>query len=154
MAHWLLQHNPARGDCGLGDGDWPVRRYRDRVTAGDDVAVWVSGKRGGVVAVGKVVDPPHPGADGPVMGVAITKAFHEAPVPRDTLKADPRFAEALVLRMPGGGNPFPVTPGEWRAIVDHVPGLPEHQFVAKTVRTAAAAGATALREAVRSVGSQ
>ncbi|MBL7258417.1 EVE domain-containing protein [Paractinoplanes lichenicola] len=146
MAHWLLQHNPARGACG--SGDWTVRRYRELITAGDDVALWHSGPGGGVAAVGTIVDAPHDS----VIGVHFTREFASRPIPRETLKNDQRFSDALILRMAGGSNPFPLTPAQWQAIVERIP--PEHQFVAATVRGAAAlaaAGATALREAVRSV---
>jgi len=54
--------------------------------------------------------------------------------------------------MPGGGNPFPIEPGQWPAIIERVP--PELHLVGRTVLGAAApaaAGATAIREAVRSV---
>ncbi len=150
MAFWLVQHNPARGDCG--SGPWLIRRYRDLITPGDDIALWLSGRAGGVSAVGTIVDAPHETADGITIGVTFTRTFTGRPIPRATLKADDRFRDALILRMPGGGNPFPLTPAQWQAITDRIP--PEHQFVAATVRGAAAlaaAGATALREAVRSV---
>ncbi|MCO8271242.1 EVE domain-containing protein [Actinoplanes sp. TRM 88003] len=146
MAYWLLQHNPARGECG--SGDWTVRRYRELITAGDGVALWHSGRGGGAVAVGTITEAAHDG----VITVEFARMFTGRPIPRDTLKADERFRDALVLRMPGGGNPFPLTPAQWQAIEERVP--PENQLVAATVRGAAAlavAGATALREAVRSV---
>ena len=42
---------------------------------------------------------------------------------------------ALVLRMPAGGNPFPVTEDEWSAIAARVAGL-----VSRTVRGAGSGG--------------
>ncbi|MEV4348469.1 EVE domain-containing protein [Actinoplanes sp. NPDC049596] len=111
MAHWLLQHNPARGHCG--DGDWVIRRYRDRIAAGDDVALWHSGRAGGVAAIGKVVSGPHESAGGTAVGVRFERWF---PVAREELQRDPRFHDALILRMPAGGNPFPVEPDQWQAI--------------------------------------
>ena len=146
MAYWLLQHNPARGACG--SGDWVIRRYRDLITAGDDVALWHSGRGGGVAAVGTITGAPRDS----VIVVSFARMFASKPIPREVLKADERFRDALVLRMAGGGNPFPLTPAQWQAITERIP--PEHQFVAATVRGAAAlavAGATAIREAVRSV---
>jgi hypothetical protein len=114
MAHWLLQHNPARGVCG--SGDWTVRRYRELISAGDDVALWLSGRGGGVAAVGAITEPPHDG----LITVDFTRWFPDRLIPRDELRHDERFRDALVLRMPGGSNPFPVTPGQWRAIVERV----------------------------------
>ncbi|MGK5681906.1 EVE domain-containing protein [Actinoplanes sp. URMC 104] len=110
MAHWLLQHNPARGACG--SGDWTVRRYQDRIEAGDDVVLWHSGRDGGVVAVGTVTEGPHDGV--------ITVVLHGTPpVARDTLRADERFRDAPILRMPAGSNPFPLTAPQWQAIAEH-----------------------------------
>ena len=115
MAHWLLQHNPARGVCG--SGDWTVRRYHELIADGDDVALWLSGRDGGVAAVGTIVAGPHDG----LVTVDFARSFLDRPIRRDALKADDRFRDALVLRMPGGSNPFPVTSEQWQAIVARVP---------------------------------
>jgi hypothetical protein len=143
MAHWLLQHNPAHERPGT---HWPIRRYRNRIAAVDDVALWASGPDGGVVGLAQVAGQPHE-------GTIELEAVRTFPViARDTLKADPRFAGALILRMAGGGNPFPLEPAQWQAIAERTPA--ELHLVGKTVLTAAAlaaAGATAIREAVRSV---
>ena len=187
MAHWLVQCNPGHWRIRdfFADGRtstvWTVRRHRDRIAAGDDVAIWLSGKAGGVVAVGRVTGEPYYGAAAPadekywtgghgrererwLMPVEFTRHFLDEPITRETLKADERFAGSLIVRMPRGSNPFPVEPGEWAAVADRVPRPPavvpwrdddgNPQMVAATVRTAAAvvaAGATAVREALRSV---
>jgi hypothetical protein len=138
---WLLQYNPVHS---LGD-NWPVRRYRDRIAAGDEVALWASGRDGGVTGLGVVA-----ARTNSTIEISDVRTFPV--ISRRLLKADPRFAGALILRMPGGGNPFPLDPDEWQAITDHVP--PELHLVGKTVLGAAAlaaAGATAIREAVKSV---
>jgi hypothetical protein len=147
---WLLQYNPAHEQPGT---RWSVRRYRDRIAAGDEVALWASGPDGGVVGFGQV-RPADPSAGGPANGMTIEiENVRTFPViRRDLLKEDPRFAGALILRMPGGGNPFPLEPGQWQAIIERAPA--ELHLVGKTVLGAAAlaaAGATALREAVKSV---
>jgi hypothetical protein len=147
---WLLQYNPAHEQPGT---RWPVRRYRDRIAAGDEVALWASGPEGGVTGFGQV--GPLGGSEvGPAKGMTIEiENVRTFPVVRrDLLREDPRFADALILRMPGGGNPFPLEPAQWQAIVERAPA--ELHLVGKTVLGAAAlaaAGATALREAVRSV---
>jgi hypothetical protein len=143
MAYWLLQHNPAHYQPGP---QWPIRRYRDRIAAGDEVALWASGRAGGVLGLGVIAGLPHDG----LVEIEAVRTFPV--IGRDVLKADPRFADALILRMPGGGNPFPLEPAQWEAVVSRAPG--ELHLVGKTVLTAAAlaaAGATAIREAVRSV---
>jgi hypothetical protein len=37
---------------------------------------------------------------------------------RDELRHDPQFAQAAILQQPFAGNPFPLTDGEWRAILN------------------------------------
>ncbi|MFI5934435.1 EVE domain-containing protein [Actinoplanes sp. NPDC051494] len=166
MAHWLLQVNPKKWplDDFLAAGGhtdaWPIRRHRDAITAGDQVALWTSGGDGGVVAVGVITGVPRRGAaddrfwpggvdDRWLLPVRFDQTFPGTTIARATLSEDPRFATTLVLRMSGGGNPFPVTPAEWEAVEERVP---PHGPVAATVRGAAAvvvAGATAVREAFR-----
>jgi hypothetical protein len=139
---WLLQYNPAHEQPG---NRWPIRRYRARIGVGDEVALWASGPGGGVTGLGQVIAT----TDG---AVEIDHVRSFPVIRREQLKDDPRFAKALILRMPGGGNPFPVEPAQWPAITERVPT--ELHLVGKTVLGAAAlaaAGATAIREAVRSV---
>ncbi|SNY73655.1 hypothetical protein [Paractinoplanes atraurantiacus] len=115
MAHWLFQHNPARGHCG--DGDWTIRRYRDRIAAGDEVALWHSGPAGGVVAMGAIVSDPHEIPGGTAVGLRFDR-WHG--ISRAELRFDTRFRDALILRMPAGGNPFPLEPGHWRALAERL----------------------------------
>jgi len=138
---WLLQYNPAHER----DNHWPIRRYRDRIGPGDEVALWASGHDGGVTGLGQVV-----ANTGGAVEIENVRTFPV--IRREVLKEDPRFANALIVRMPGGGNPFPLDPGQWQAISERVPA--ELHLVGKTVLGAAAlaaAGATAIREAVKSV---
>jgi len=139
---WLLQYNPAHEQPG---DHWPIRRYRDRISVGDEVALWASGPGGGVSGLGQVV-----AKTGHAVEIGNVRTFPV--IRRDVLRGDPRFATALILRMPGGGNPFPLDADQWQAIAGHVPA--ELHLVGKTVLGAAAlaaAGATAIREAVKSV---
>jgi 5-methylcytosine-specific restriction enzyme A len=46
----------------------------------------------------------------------------ERPIPRGEIAADPALASMLIIRMPGGGNPFPVDEAQWGAIRSHRPG--------------------------------
>ena len=176
MAHWILQANPShwRIHDFFADGrtgtTWTVRRHRDRIGPGADVAIWLSGRGGGVVAFGRITGAPRFGvaegdderywtgaaerdSDHWFVPVLFTRHFLDQPIPRDVLRDDPRFADAAILRAPSGGNPFPLDPAGWAAVVERVPHRPtEHRLVATTVRTAAAvvaAGATAVREAIR-----
>ena len=169
MASWLLQCNESQWHLrdffteGHTATDWPIRQHWKRMAAGDEVALWLSGPGGGVVAVGRVTGVPRRGVPDAEFRTASSAAqwlapvefgtqFVDHPIGREKLAADPRFAHALILRMSGGRSPLPLTPDEWAAVVDHVPpgGL---QLVATAVRGAAvvvAVGATAVREAFRS----
>jgi hypothetical protein len=44
------------------------------------------------------------------------------PVRREEFVADPRLAQAEILRVPRIGNPAALTPGEWAALVELVEG--------------------------------
>jgi hypothetical protein len=166
MAYWLMQCNESHWRIRdfFADGRtgtvWPIRQHWKRMHPGDGVAVWLSG---GAVAVGHLAGEPFFGTaedeyrtggdEGWLVPVEFTHHFLNQPIRRDVLEADPRFAGALILRMSGGRNPFPLEPDEWAAILDRVPPPGPHP-VATAVRGAAvvvAVGATAVREAFRSV---
>jgi 5-methylcytosine-specific restriction enzyme A len=141
LAHWILQCNPERyrlGDA-LRDGfeirSWTVSRYLREIAPSDEIAIWVAGSDGGVRVLGEVTSPAEQSADDPDpywvdpaesddvswrVGVRLGEPLPE-PIPRSMLAADPDFADAAIIRMPGGGNPFPVTDRQWQAIVSHTP---------------------------------
>lgn len=137
MAYWILQGNPAiydtRGALQTSTIDrWRIARHLHDISSDDQFALWISGPGGGVIALGVVTKPPERDTDpdsfwidpaegakpGWRIGVKIRRVLR-SPVPRVDLQADPGFAGSLILRMPGGGNPFPVTPEEWRALQSH-----------------------------------
>jgi predicted RNA-binding protein with PUA-like domain len=141
MAHWLLQANPQRwriddffreNPASALDA-WSITRYLDEVAAGDEIALWRAGPDAGVVALGQVTGPPfeHAGAADDYwedrekadrtrwsLPVRLSEVFTDAPVARDELRHDPQFAHAAILQQPFAGNPFPLTDGEWRAILN------------------------------------
>jgi hypothetical protein len=49
--HWRIRDF---FDDGRDSTAWTIRRHRDDISAGDDVAIWLSGRRSGVAALGKV----------------------------------------------------------------------------------------------------
>jgi hypothetical protein len=59
MAYWILQANPARyrvADALAGASNirtWTVARYRSAIVPGDRFALWATGARGGVYALGR-----------------------------------------------------------------------------------------------------
>lgn len=128
--HWLVQANPKTWDV-VGAVDarpveaWCVSRYLGRLTSGDDVGLWVSGRKAGVYAIGEVTGDAGLLTDDLAAAAQVPIRFdvllRSDPVPKAELVADPRFARSLILRMPGGGNPFPLTDDEWSAIADRLP---------------------------------
>jgi predicted RNA-binding protein with PUA-like domain len=140
MAYWLVQSNPARWRVRefFADGHqlegWSITRYRDQIQQGDDLALWLAGRDAGVVALGVVTgdvedvagiddsywtDPADAQAVRMWMPLRLTEVFLDAPITREELRQDPRFARATILSQPFAGNPFLVTDEEWAAILDH-----------------------------------
>jgi len=145
MAHWLLQNNPRKWRLAefleehtLDElGAWSVTRYLDQVSASDDLVMWLTGSDAGVIALGHATGPPYEAAgaadaywEDPEQAdrarwwlpLQLTEVFPDAPVTREELRHDPRFAQAAILRQPWAGNPFPLSDAEWQAILDRRQG--------------------------------
>jgi hypothetical protein len=143
MAYWILQANPnsdngyrifdALADVGA-IHSWRVARYRHDIAPGDEFALWASGQKSGVYAFGVVTEPAEcrvadagPYWKNPAeanrlswqVGIRIDEVLLDNPILRGELSRNPDFASALILRMPGGGNPFPVTEVQWQAILSY-----------------------------------
>ena len=95
------------------------RSYRlDLMAAGQPCLLWLSGRHDpGVHALGALTGPVHDD-DGPVVPVRFVPL--PEPVPRADLLADPRMADAEVLRMPAGSNPSWLSAGQFAAVLDRV----------------------------------
>jgi hypothetical protein len=141
MAHWLVQGNPAKWRVHefFADGNqldnWSITHYRDQIQEGDDVALWLAGQDGGVVALGTVTGEVEDVFGGDIdpywvrredadavrmrMPLRLTELFLDDPITREELGQDQRFAGAAILSQPFAGNPFPLTDDQWAAIVDH-----------------------------------
>jgi hypothetical protein len=124
MARWILQCNPKRYRLleALRDGfdvqSWTVARSRRVIAPGDEFAMWISGPGGGVCALGEItsaagqyleepdpywVDPTE--SDDVAWQVGIRLEPLAELIPRSVLTADPDFAGAAIMRMPGGATP-------------------------------------------------
>jgi hypothetical protein len=150
MAHWLVQGNPAKWRVHefFADGNqldnWSITRYRDQIQEGDDVALWLAGRDGGVVALGTVTGEVEDVFGGDIdpywvrredadavrmrMPLRLTELFLDDPITREELSHESRFAGAAILSQPFAGNPFPLSDDQWAAIVDHhgqLSGSPE-----------------------------
>ena len=140
MSRWILQCNLDRYRLldAMRDGfdvpSWTVAQHFKDMSPGDQVAIWISGPTGGVCAFGEItrgaqysidepdpywVDPPIEGEPAWNVGIQLDEPLPNL-IPKSALMADPDFAKALIVRMPGGKNPFPVTDREWQAIVSRI----------------------------------
>jgi hypothetical protein len=148
MSSWLFQWNPERWDVwaylrdnpedDFSEWTWSAVGYLDQIEPGDRVVFWIGGRPRvrGVYATGKVTN--HAFGGGGLgeyatrssdrhrshwfVPFALTQTFFDNPILAIELRMDPRFSQALILRMPGGGNPFPLEEEEWKAIADRLPG--------------------------------
>lgn len=142
MAAWLVQCNPRKYriftaiSLGRSIRTFSVNQYRDQMSIGDDVALWVSlgepGYPSGVYAAGKIrsfhwpgrVDPQfwvanEPGPD-TFVDIRFDRNIFHHPISCDELRHDRDFRSNLILRN-ARGTSFPVDPDEWHAIVRRLP---------------------------------
>ncbi|MGW0517471.1 protein NO VEIN domain-containing protein [Crossiella sp. NPDC003009] len=137
---WLLSGNPQRFDVPalLADEpqptllEWSVQpgpRAR-RMTEGQRIFLWLSGKHAGLWGAGHITGPVQPGSPrthrqywANEAQLAKTKAFvpidlqvWATPISLETVRAFPGLAELAILRQPFGANPFEVTPEQLTAL--------------------------------------
>jgi hypothetical protein len=136
--YWILQANPKIYDAvtSLGDAGrldrWRVSRYLKDLEPGNKFALWISGTNSGVYAFGVITGPVGRDKDPDPLWQDSTDGFRidwrvgirieeilDNPIRRSDLLRDPGFANAAIMRMSGGGNPFPVTDLEWEILNSH-----------------------------------
>jgi predicted RNA-binding protein with PUA-like domain len=139
MTHWLLQSNPDRYDTDRPDWftEWGMatRGLAAQLQPGDQVAIWKSGNSAGVYATATVAEgEPYETVIGPDDGFKCAEDIGkrrwcvdleggrrlDRPVLKETLRADPRFADAAILRAWRRPNPFPLSDEEWDAICSRI----------------------------------
>jgi len=133
-AIWLVQCNPRLTDIlassrtALPDA-WCVKRHTKEIRRGDRIVLWLSGADAGVYALGEVTADVHPlvptadeGCRPPVTKAALDLFLDlfDHPVARTELKADPRFADASILRQPFAANPHRLSAVAFEAILERV----------------------------------
>jgi hypothetical protein len=133
--HWLLQCNPKRWDVWSwweeeqSDLDrWTVSKHLKDMRPGDNFVLWIGGPGAGVYALGRLASGPYLTGDfddnwitaphGPMHVVDLRSELYlfDAPITKTTLAATPEFAHSLIIRMPGYGNPIPLTSEQWQVI--------------------------------------
>lgn len=109
---------------------WDFKLHDAKMQCGDRAAIWISGPQAGVYALGRIGSERNYGApiqagegwtpehDGEFRNWILLDDMRwlDQPILRSALKADPRFASARIIRMPGAANPFLTSDEEWRAI--------------------------------------
>lgn len=140
--HWIVTCNPKRWDFFgfLAEGNsvkdidaWSVATRFDEVAKGDDVALWVTGPKRGVYAVGLVegaprldtgdahwVDPDDGARPRRFIPISLEIDLTSNPILAAELQTDPRFADATVISFPRGANPHRINDLQWRAIADRL----------------------------------
>lgn len=135
MSNWLFQGNPKRYPVldHLLDGemeiDWTVTQHLNEISGGDNAALWVSGKRAGVYAIGHVTDVTFSGTaddewlDAADRGKEITLCpiqwtdnCVDRPILKGDLLAAGGFEQARIIRQPFSRNPLKLTDAEWQVI--------------------------------------
>ena len=140
--HWIVTCNPnrwgffdflAKGNKVTDIESWSVATRFDQVAKGDDLALWVTGPKRGVYAVGTVrgppsldtgdehwVDPADAAKQRRFLPIKLTTDLTSNPLMGVDLKADPRFAAATVITFPRGGNPHKLDDLQWQVIADRL----------------------------------
>ena len=138
---WIFQANPDHFNlrdalAELTEVTWSVRKYAKRITPGDQVFLWESGKDGGLLARAEVLAGPEVmelpddeqefvlggGVDEKAVRVRLgIRQVRDEPVDRETLRSNPRLVGLLLLRAPQG-TVFPVAPGEAKALLELLAG--------------------------------
>jgi hypothetical protein len=138
---WIFQSNPTRFDIlnaleELDEDVWDVKRYKDKIKAGDIGMIWMSGRDGGIFAISDVLtNPEYMGeaeevakfwkspSDRNQIGLCVKLhyklKFLNNPLFRQELRNIPQLKNMLIFRQPQGIN-FPVTQSEWGILSDLV----------------------------------
>ena len=129
MSHtWIFQSNPARFDIdsylvnSAGEVAWLVTTNAKKISVGDTVYLWRSGKDGGIVAEAEISKPVWVGPDTPealpywrkpgngsTVATRVTLrlrrvASRQEMLRRDWLKADHELQTLTIIRQPNGTN--------------------------------------------------
>ena len=136
---WIFQANPKRydilnavDDSNIGDNHWLVNQCKNYISKGDLCLIWMSGKDGGIYAVGEITSNPEYLIDSEaeskywfsdddkekkklrVKFIYKTKLANN-PLSRDEIKNVPELKNLSIFKQPQGTN-FPVTDEEWELL--------------------------------------
>ena len=140
---WFFQSNPAHYDIDaalsvLDSIWWRVPQYTNEIHTGDVAVLWRSGKKAGIVGIGRVIADPqqHPAdtAEKPFVltdeeGVQDTTRalirLQAVPfIAKDQVRAIAALRQHQIVIAPMG-TAFPISSGEWAALEELLPHPPE-----------------------------
>lgn len=139
---WLFQANPSVFDLDedleyaqVGDeANWTVTRYGDEMEAGDLVILWQAGKDAGIRALGELTGRPYQSEIGLTrdpderrIDLVYTQIL-AVPILKSDLLRHPVLRTLSVIKAPPGTN-FRVTPSQWEALRDLLPGRRWDAFI-------------------------
>lgn len=133
---WIFQANPSHFDArgavkSLHEMAWTVNQHKDAIKAGDRVYIWESGRKGGIIAIGRIkTNPaviPIPESEqqfikaakdmfNPKMRARLTiDSVLKEPLSRTRLKENSILKDLDIIRTPRGTN-YPVTRDQAEAL--------------------------------------
>lgn len=130
FVEWLKKHKP--GDTGT----WTVMAYWKRMKQGDPVVFWLSGRNGGIYALGELIGEPYKRMEVPspeelekkpylkhpyMVDYRLTNILLEEPITRSMVLTHPVLRNLGVLKFANATN-FDVKPEEWTAIQELIGG--------------------------------
>jgi hypothetical protein len=119
-----------------GTEQWLTSQHSREIREGEKVAIWASGKKAGVYAIGEIVANPRRRPLNPEQEkywtrkmdvykfrekksviVKYLKVVIDRPLLEDTCRRDPVLSDMEILKQPQGTN-FPLTKGQWNRILE------------------------------------
>jgi len=139
---WVFQFNPAvyrwfdRIKENRETEQWLTSRYVKDIREGDKVAIWASGEKAGIYAIGEIVTNPRKSSLNPEQEkywtnindiskfreeysvvIKYLKVIIDRPLLEDECRKDPILSDMAVLKQPQGTN-FILTKKEWNKIIE------------------------------------
>jgi uncharacterized caspase-like protein len=141
-AYWLFQGSPKHYRMldairDLEEIPWPLKRYQNRISVGDEALIWVAGKNSGIYALGKIIKPVEDFKEvtdidywidtnllerlrteaGPV--IRFTHKLLNQPLLRDNVLKDSILKNLPIFRF-RQGSIFEITPEHWQRVYELV----------------------------------
>jgi len=142
LKYWVFQFNPAiyrwfdRIKENKETEQWLTSQYAKDIHEGDKVAIWASGEKAGVYAIGEIITNPRKSPltteqekywankediykfrEKYSVTIKYLKVIIDRPLLEDECNKDPALSDMAVLKQPQGTN-FPLTKKQWNRILE------------------------------------